>query len=103
MKVKELIEQLQKEDPEDEIHIYVDDEVFIDGGYDRYYAKIICVDGFDINYQYYDGVIRNVIEIKEYMLDEYDYDIEEINDKLVSLEIKANYKELQGVWIRIRP
>ena len=53
-----LIELLQKHDLEDEIRIFVDDEVFVDGGYDRYYATNINVDGFDIYWMYYTRCLR---------------------------------------------
>ena len=105
MKVKELIEKLKKEDLEDEIHIWVDQDVgHTSDEHSRYYARNIIIIGHDINYLYYDGsLIRNITEIKENVMDEYDYDLVDFDDKLIYEEIKANYKELKGCWITIQP
>ena len=105
MKVKEFIEKLKKEDLEDEIHIFVDQDVgHTCDEHSRYYARNIIIIGHHINYLYYDGsLIRNITEIKENLMDEYDYDLVDIYDKLIHEEIKANYKELKGCWITIQP
>lgn len=47
MKVKELIAELQKQNPEDEIHIWVDDEVGCGAGeFEKYYATKIEIMGY---------------------------------------------------------
>ena len=107
MKVKELIERLQKENQEDERHIFVDSDLgHTSDEHSKYYARNIIIKGYDINYLYYDGsMIRNITEIKENVMDEYDYDLVDFDslDKLINEVIKANYKELEGCWITIQP
>lgn len=110
MKVKELIEKLQKQDLEDEIYIFVDQDVgHTSDEYSGYYARNIITIEHDINYLYHDGsLIRNILEIKNrllYDLNEYDYDFihKDVDEKLIHEEIKANYKKLKGCWITIQP
>ena len=102
MKVKELIEQLQKQNTEDEIHIWVDDEVGCGAGeFEKYYATKIDIMG---HLEYYENEkdilsenqIMQYIKNYENYPDEQEYIIryyEEINSR----------NKLKGTWIKIQP
>ena len=103
MKVKEFIEKLQKENPEDEIHIWVDDEVGCKTDeFGRYYATEIGIWGHDKFYQNEDGNIRNMEELEEIIYDEYD-DIADDDIKKEAVKLISNMKKLEGLWIYIQP
>jgi hypothetical protein len=102
MKVKELIEQLQKQNPEDEIHIWVDDEVGCGAGeFSKYYATEIKIIGHD-KYYINDDRINNFEELSENLYEEYDY----ITDDEIKTEVENKIKtmpRLEGCWIKIQP
>jgi hypothetical protein len=105
MKVKELIEQLQKQNQEHEIHIWVDSDVGHTGEeFSSYYASNIIIDGH-ITYYMNDDAIRSRYELLEHVMDEDWFGLhstkEEVQDAL-SKEMK-NQKILEGCWIRIQP
>ena len=103
MKVKELIEQLQKQDPEDEIHIWVDNEVGCGADlYGRYNANDIGIMGHDIYYQNEDGEIKNFAEIEEDIYNEYE-DINEYDIKKEAVKLTNDMQKLEGCWIYIQP
>jgi hypothetical protein len=103
MKVKEFIEKLKKENPEDEIHIWVDDEVGCGAGeFGKYYASDIGIWGRDKFYQNKDGDIRNMEELEEIIYDTYD-DIDEYGIKNEVVKLIKDMKKLEGLWIYIQP
>ena len=103
MKVKQLIELLQKQNPEDEIHIWVDDDVGCGSdAYRKYYANYIGIMGHDIYYQNEDGKIKNLSEIEEDIYNEYE-DINEYNIKKEAVKLTNVMEKLQGCWIYIQP
>jgi hypothetical protein len=102
MKVKELIEKLQKQNPEDEIHIWVDDEVGCGAGeFGKYHAEEIKILGHDIYYRDEDK-IANFEELSENLYEEYD----DISDDEIKTEVEDKIKtmpKLEGLWIYIQP
>lgn len=102
MKVKELIENLQKQNPEDEIHIWVDDEVGCGADlFGRYYASEIEIQGHDKYYQKENGELKNMEELEEEIYDEY----ENINDEDIkneAINLANNLQKLEGCWIAIK-
>ena len=103
MKVKELIELLQKENPEDEIHIWVNDEVGCGADlFGRYYASDIEMEGHDKYYQNENGELKNMEELEEQIYDEYDY-ISDEDIKNEAINLANNLKKLEGCWITIQP
>lgn len=103
MKVKELIQQLQKQDSEDDIHIWVDDEVGCGAGeFGKYYATEISILGHDTHYENEDGKIKTIEELEEEVYDEYD-DISDEDIKKEALLLASQLKKLEGTWIKIRP
>lgn len=102
MKVKELIEQLQKQDPEDEIHIWVDDEVGCGAGlFERYYASKIEIMGHQEYYKNEDDILSED-EIMQYIKTYEDYPDEQEYITKYYEEINSRNK-LEGTWIKIRP
>ena len=102
MKVKELIEALQKQNPEDEIHIWVDDEVGCGADiFNKYYAEEIKILGHDIYYRDEDK-IANFEELSENLYEEYD----DITDNEIKIEVESKIKtmpKLEGLWVYIQP
>lgn len=102
MKVKELIEQLQKQNPEDEIHIWVDDEVGCGAWeYEKYYASKIEIMGHLEYYESEDGILSEK-EIEEYIKNYEDYPEEQEYITKYYEEIN-NRNKLKGTWIKIQP
>jgi hypothetical protein len=102
MKVKELIEQLQKQNPEDEIHIWVDDEVGCGAGlYGNYYATEIYIEG---HLEYYENEkdILSENEIMQYIKNYENYPDEQEYIIRYYEEINSRNK-LKGTWIKIQP
>ena len=101
MKVKELIEQLQKQNPEDDIHIWVDDEVGCGAGeFGKYYATEIEIMGHLEYYKSEDDILSEK-EIEEYIKNyEYYQDEQEYISKYYREIISRN--KLEGTWIRIK-
>lgn len=100
MKVKELIEQLQKRDPEDEIHIWVDDEVGCGAGeFEKYYASKIEVMGHKEYYKNEDDILSED-EIMQYIKTYEDYPDEQEYITKYYEEINSRNK-LEGTWIKI--
>lgn len=103
MKVKELIEALQKQNPEDEIHIWVDDEVGCGAGeFSRYYASEIEIQGHDEYYQNKNGELKSLGELEEEIYDEYE-NITNEDIKKEAINLANNLEKLEGVWITIQP
>ena len=103
MKVKELIELLQKQNPEDEIHIWVDDEVGCGADlFGRYYASEINIIGHDEYYQNKNGELKSLEELEEEVYDEYENITDEDIEK-EAINLANNLKKLEGVWITIQP
>ena len=103
MKVKELIERLQKENPEDEIHIWVDDEVGCGADlFGRYYASEINIIGHDEYYQNEDGELKSLEELEEEIYNEYE-DINEYDIKKEAVKLTNDMQKLEGCWIYIQP
>ena len=103
MKVKELIEQLQKQDLEDEIHIWVDDEVGCGADlFGRYYATEIGIIGRDAYYQNEDGELKSLGELEEEIYDEYE-NITDEDIKKEALNLACKLEKLEGCWIQIQP
>ena len=102
MKVKELIENLQKQNPEDEIHIWVDDEVGCGAGlFGKYYATDIEVLGHDKYYQLEEEV-KSLAELEEEVYDEYE-NMRDEDIKEEALILASQLKKLEGTWIKIQP
>ena len=102
MKVKELIEQLQKQNLEDEIHIWVDDEVGCGGGeFEKYYATKIEIMGHLEYYKNEDDILSEK-EIEEYIKTYEDYPDEQEYINKYYEEINSRNK-LEGTWIKIQP
>lgn len=102
MKVKELIEHLQKQNQEDEIHIWVDDEVGCGSGlFGRYYATEINVLGYDKYYQL-EEELKRFEDLEEMVYDDYDY-ISDDDIKKEALILASQLKKLEGLWIYIQP
>ena len=102
MKVKELIETLQKQNPDDEVHIWVDDEVGCGSDYyKRYHASTIIIDGHDTYYMDDDGDMNDLDQIEEMLVEE--NDMEEISTYELYNHIERNYKPIEGLWITIKP
>ena len=102
MKVKELIELLLKENQEDEIHIWVDDEVGCGGGlFGRYHATEINVLGHDKYYQL-EEELKSLEDLEEEVYDYYDY-ISDDDIKKEALILASQLKKLEGLWITIHP
>ncbi len=102
MKVKELIELLQKQNPEDEIHIWVDDEVGCGSGFfGKYHATEINVSGHDKYYQL-EEELKSLEDLEEMVYDDYDY-ISDDDIKKEALILASQLKKLEGVWITIQP
>lgn len=102
MKVKELIEKLQKENPEDEIHIWVDDEVGCGADlFGRYYASEIKIQGYDKYYQKENGELKNMEELEEEIYDEYE-NISDEEIKKEALIFADKLQKLEGCWIAIK-
>jgi hypothetical protein len=100
MKVKELIEQLQNQDPEDEMHIWVDDEVGCGAGeFEKYYASKIEVMGHQEYYKNEDDILSEY-EIIQKNYEDYSDEQEYITK---SYEEINSRNKLEGTWIRIRP
>ena len=99
MKVKELIEQLQKQNPEDEIHIWVDDEVGCGAEqFEKYYASKIDVMGHLEYYQSEDDILSEK-EIEEYIKN---YEDQEGQDYISNYYAEINSRnKIEGTWIRI--
>lgn len=103
MKVKELIEALQKQNQEDEIHFWVDDEVGCGANiFGKYHAEEIKILGHDIYYQNENGIIRNMEELEEIIYDAY-FDISDDDIKNKAVKLTKNKKKLEGLWIGIQP
>jgi hypothetical protein len=104
MQVKELIQQLQKQNQEDEIHIWVDDEVGAGGAgeYEKYYATRIKILGHDIYYKNEDNIM-NEDEIGEYVLSSNSYDLFWDELEIAIYDEINNRKELKGCWLYIQP
>lgn len=103
MKVKELIELLQKQNSEDEIHIWVDNEVGCGADlFGRYYASDIKIQGHDKYYQKENGELKSLEELEEEIYDEYEY-ITEDDIKNEAINLSNNLKKLEGLWIEIHP
>ena len=102
MKVKELIERLQKQNPEDDIHIWVDDEVGCGAGeFGKYYASEIYIEGHDKYYQLVDE-IKSLRELEEEVYDENpNFSDEDI--KKETLLLASQLKKIEGTWIKIQP
>lgn len=102
MKVKELIENLQKENPNDEIHIWVDDEVGCGAGeFSKYYATEIDILGHDKYYQL-EEEIKNLAELEQEVYDEnQNFSDEDIKEE--ALLLASQLKKLEGTWIKIHP
>lgn len=102
MKVKELIEQLQKQNPEDEIHIWVDDEVGCGSGLCyNYYATRICILGHDKYYKLEEEV-KSLGELEQEVCDE-NPNISDEDIKEEALLLASQLKKLEGTWIKIQP
>lgn len=100
MKVKELIKQLEKQNQEDEIHIWVDDEVGCGGGeFYKYYASKIEVMGHLEYYRNEDDILSKK-EIEEY-IKTYKDDPEEL--EYINKYYVNNKNKLEGTWIKIQP
>ena len=100
MKVKELIELLQKENPEDEIHIWVDDEVGCGGGeFEKYYASKIQIMGYLEYYKSEDDILSEK-EIENYIKNYEDYPEEQEYINRYYQEINSRNK-IEGTWIKI--
>ncbi len=101
MKVKELIANLQKQNQDDEIHIWVDDEVGCGSEqFEKYYASNIEIMGHLEYYKNEDNIL-NEKEIEEYIKNyEYYQDEQEYISKYYR-EINSRNK-LEGTWIRIK-
>ena len=100
MKVRKLIELLQKQNPESEIFLEVDGDLDFGGEYGWALAERIKVLGHDVRYEDPDeGTIRTREKLEEYIAEDYadEPTQEEIDDRI------ANHKKLSGVWIRIEP
>ena len=100
MKVKELIEQLQKQDPEDEIHIWVDDEVGCGAGqFEKYCASKIEIMGHLEYYQSEDDILSEE-EIEEYIKA---YEDPEGHEYITNYYAEINSRgKIEGTWIRIK-
>jgi hypothetical protein len=102
MKVKELIELLQKQDQEDKIHIWVDDEVGCGAGeFEKYYASKIEVMGHTEYYKNEHNIL-NEEEIEEQARIDCEYNDEYEWESLICEEINSRIK-LEGCWIKIQP
>ena len=101
MKVKELIEQLQKQNPEDEIHIWVDDEVGCGANeFEKYYASKIEIMGHEEYYKNEHNIL-NEEEIEEQARIDCEYNDEYEWESLICEEINSRNK-IEGTWIRIK-
>jgi len=101
MKVKELIEKLQKQDLEDEIHIWVDQDVgHTSDEHSMYYARNIIIIGHDTQYRNDDNILSKS-DIIQNIVDENDTEQIDIEDELIK-ELNKRYK-LKGCWITIQP
>lgn len=100
MKVRELIETLQKQNPEDEIHILIDANVheWAEDENEQYYAKNIEIK-HDTYYQD-DCDITDLDTIEENLIEYYDEDISA--DQLYEY-IDRNYISIEGCWVKIKP
>ena len=100
MTVKELIEQLQQQNPEDKIHIWVDDEVGCGSGeYNKYYASNIDIMGHLEYYKNEDDILSEK-EIEEYIKN---YEDQEGHDYIVNYYAEINSRnKIEGTWIRIK-
>lgn len=105
MKVKELIAELQKRDLEDEIHIFVDDEIGCGSGEHRnYYSNNIKI-GIHETYYMDEDSIKNEEELLEYVFDSYDLSTTDSIEK-VDIAMKEEMKKqikLEGLWVYIQP
>lgn len=102
MKVKELIENLQKQNPEDEIHIWVDDEVGCGAGlFGNYYATGIRILGHDKYYKLEEEV-KSLGELEQEVYDE-NPNISDEDIKEEALLLASQLKKLEGTWIKIQP
>ena len=102
MKVKELIELLQKQNPEDEIHIWFDDEVGCGGGeFQKYYASKIMMMGH-LEYYQNEHNILDQEEIEEQARIDCEYNDEHEWESLIYEEINSRNK-IEGTWIKIHP
>lgn len=103
MKVKELIELLLKENPEDEIHIWVNDEVGCGADlFGRYYASNIGMVFHGKYYRNENGEIKNIEELEEEIYDEYE-NISDEDIKNEAINLANNLEKLEGLWITIQP
>ena len=105
MKVKELTELLQKENQEDEIHIFVDSDVgHTSEEFSKYYASNIIIDGHNTYYMNEDA-IRSRYELLQYIMDEDWFGLhstlEEVQDALH--QEMGKQEKLEGCWITIQP
>ena len=92
MKVKELIAQLQEQNPEDEIHIWVDKEVGCRAGFfDKYYAS-------DIRVLRLEEEIKSHEDLEQEVYDEY-----KIIDDLKKEALIIAMEKILGTWIKIQP
>lgn len=100
MKVKELIAQLQKQNLEDEIHIWVDDEIGCGSEqFEKYYASKIDIMGHLEYYKSEDDILSEE-EIEEYIKEYEDPEGHEYISNYYA-EIKSRNK-IEGTWIRIK-
>lgn len=101
MKVKELIEHLQKQNPEDEIHIWVDDEVGCGAGlFGKYYATGIRILGHDKYYELGEEV-KSLGELEQEVYDE-NPNISDEDIKEEALLLASQLKKLEGCWVYIQ-
>ena len=105
MKVKELIELLQKREPQDEIHIFIDNDIMTPKNmYNNSYAHKIRIYGHKTFYMD-DDVIRSPEELHEYIMDENWLSVHSTIEEVLEAtdEEMKNQKELTGLWITIEP
>lgn len=101
MKVKELIELLQKQEPQDEIHIWVDDEVGCGANeFEKYYASKIQIMGYLEYYKSEDDILSEK-EIEDYIKNYEDYPEEQEYINKYYQEINSRNK-IKGTWIKIQ-
>lgn len=104
MKVKELIKQLEKQNQEDEIHVWVDDEVGAGGSdiWGRYYANSINIFNNNIYYQDVDsGEINNIKQIEKSIIEYYDNLTKKQIKEIIKKKIESMIK-LEGCWLYIK-
>lgn len=104
MKVGELIEKLEKQNPDDEVHILIDANVdeWAEDENERYYAKNMEI-GHGTYYQSKHDIL-NEEEIEQYLIDNYDLPHWEESEFISDVYDEINTREeLKGCWIKIKP